>query len=488
MSRRLTALVIGNGAYESAGELENPANDAEDIAAKLETCGFSVIKELDCTIANMDQALKRFKRVLPDNDVGLFFFAGHGMQIDGENYLAAVNTDTAGEDEAKYSSLPLNRVIEVMEKAATAISIIVLDACRDNPFERAWHRSAATRGLASVYAPKGTLIAFATSPGQVASDGRGRNGAYTTALLQHISTPDCSIENMFKRVRNTLSAATKGKQISWEHTSLSGEFFFNLSLGARIDDYSDAALSDKLFVLDESKTSHQVIRALKSLNWPTQNRAIDDFTSGVANKASIDSLFVVGRNIYQATCGGSHSASAYVEDFIAHTHGMKPEKRKALLDGMLFEVFFDTGAKLRKEFKTRKFQELFFLQQHKELSPSFDFIAECLLPDANRFFSLPGKQHPVIVDVVTAADDTNTHLLESIDCGGANILWLEDEDYAVELGEQPNNEKLAIAKFEERLAEQMVVPSHLLTVNYPSFEKHGAERILFPYGWTVRRK
>jgi len=106
MSRRLAALVIGNGAYEDAGELENPANDAEDIAAKLETCGFTVIKELDCTFADMDRALKRFKRALPDNDVGLFFFAGHGMQIDGENYLAAVNTDTAGEDEAKYSSLP----------------------------------------------------------------------------------------------------------------------------------------------------------------------------------------------------------------------------------------------------------------------------------------------------------------------------------------------------------------------------------------------
>lgn len=96
MSRRLTALVFGNGAYEDAGELENPVNDAEDVAAKLEACGFSVIKEIDCTVAKMDRALKRFKRELPDNDVGLFFFAGHGMQIEGDNYLAAVDTDTAG--------------------------------------------------------------------------------------------------------------------------------------------------------------------------------------------------------------------------------------------------------------------------------------------------------------------------------------------------------------------------------------------------------
>lgn len=246
MSRRLTALVIGNAAYEHAGVLTNPTNDAEDIAAKLAGCGFAVSKAIDCSVLDMDRALKRFKKSLSDNDVGLFFFAGHGMQIEGENYLAAVNTDTAGEDEAKYSSLALNRVIEVMEKAGTSTNIIILDACRDNPFERAWRRSAAARGLAPVYAPKGTLIAFATSPGQVASDGKGRNGAYTAALLQHIETPDCSIENMFKRVRNTLSAATRTKQISWEHTSLSGEFFFNLSLGVRIDAYSDAALSDSL--------------------------------------------------------------------------------------------------------------------------------------------------------------------------------------------------------------------------------------------------
>ncbi len=486
MSRRLTALVIGNAAYEHAGELKNPTNDAEDIAAKLAACGFTVSKAINCSILEMDQALKRYKKTLADNDVGLFFFAGHGMQIEGENYLAAVNTDTAGEDEAKYSSLPLNRVIEVMEKAGTSTNIIILDACRDNPFERAWRRSAATRGLAPVYAPKGTLIAFAASPGQVASDGKGRNGAYTAALLQHIETPDCSIENMFKRVRNTLSAATRTKQISWEHTSLSGEFFFNLSLGVRIDAYSDVALSDSLFVLDEAKTSHLVIRKLKSHTWPTQNPAVDEFTAEAANKASADALFVIGRNIYQAACGGSNSASAYLREFVARTQKIKPEKRKALLDGMLFEVFYDPKAQLRKTLKTGKFLDLFALQPHKELAPSFEFIAECLLLDAGRFYALPGKKHAVVVDVVTKKDGVANHILESLHCSGASILRLEDPDYAPEPGEQPHREKLDLSRFETRLAEQMVVPAHLLTINYQSFQSHGGERIMFPYGWTAR--
>jgi uncharacterized caspase-like protein len=244
VGRRLNALVVGNAAYEAVDVLKNPVSDAEDIGAKLEACGFTVIRSLDSDHSAMDRALKKFQRALKESDVGLFFFAGHGMQIDGDNYLAAVDTDGSDEIAAKHSSLALNRVIEAMEKSGCSTSIIVLDACRNNPFERAWTRSLSSRGLAPVYAPRGTLIAFATSLGQTASDGRGRNGPYTAALLQHLATPDCSIETMFKRVRTTLSAATKGRQISWEHTSLAGEFFFNLSLGVRIDLYAETALSD----------------------------------------------------------------------------------------------------------------------------------------------------------------------------------------------------------------------------------------------------
>ncbi|KWT70128.1 MULTISPECIES: caspase family protein [unclassified Variovorax] len=489
MSRRLTALVIGNADYADAGKLKNPGHDATDISAKLTECGFTVATKLNCSHQEMDQALKDFKKALKDSDVGLFFFAGHGMQVDGSNYLAAVDTDVSGEVEAKHSSLALNQVIDVMEKANNASSIIILDACRNNPFERAWVRSMSSRGLAPVYAPRGTMVAYATSPGQVASDGRGRNGAYTAALLEHLATPDCSIEGMFKRVRNTLSTATDGKQISWEHTSLAGDFFFNLSLGARIDEYADTSLRDDLFIVDDKKTSHGVIKALKTHDWYRQNPAIEEFTADVAGRASSNSLFVVGRNIYQAACGESNGANAYIADFMSRTAGLKPERRKALLDGMLFEVFFDPDARLRKEFKTRKFQELFRLQQHPRLKPSFDFIAECLLPDIARFYVVPGKNHAVVVDVVTKAGaKEGSHILKSVHCGGDSILWMEDADYAPEPGEPPMLEKLSLAKFEERIAEQMVVPVQLLTIKYASFSKTGDEKIHFPYGWTTRRR
>ena len=297
------------------------------------------------------------------------------MQVKGDNYLAAVDTGFAKEITARHTFLPLNQVIDVMEAGANASSIIILDACRDNPFERAWSRSVEARGLAPVYAPRGTIVAYATSPGQVADDGDGRNGAYTSALLQHIDTPDCSIESMFKRVRNTLSTATGGEQISWEHTSLAGEFFFNMSIGARIDEYADTSLRDRLFVVDDSKTSHRIIKGLKSHDWYRQNPVIEELTSA-AGRAGKDSLFVVGRNVYQAACGGARGAIAYISEFMTRTHGMKPERWKALLDGMLFEVFFDPDAKLRESFKMKRFQKLFDLRQHAELKPSFDFIAE----------------------------------------------------------------------------------------------------------------
>lgn len=226
-----------------------------------------------------------------------------------------------------------------------------------------------------------------------------------------------------------------------------------------------------------------------TLDWYRQNPAVEGFTAALAGRASPDSLFVVGRNLYQAACGGSNSASAYLDDFVSHTQGLKPERRKALLDGMLFEVFYDPNAQLRKDFKLQKFEALFRVQQHPKLAPSFEFIAECLLPDIARFYSIPGKKHPVVVDVVSKAGAAaGNHILKSLHCGGDSILWLEDADYAPEAGEAPLLEKLRLSKFEERVAEQMVVPAHLLKINYLSFRQTGDEKIHFPYGWTARKR
>lgn len=487
MNKRLTALVIGNSTYMQGGQLINPKNDADDIATILASRHFTVIKRTDCTYRDMDYALKDFRTSLNNSDVGLFFFAGHGMQINGENYLAAVDTDIANETDAKHSSLALNRIIETMEKSETATNIIILDACRDNPFERAWYRSASMRGLAPVYAPQGTIIAFATSPGQIASDGIGRNGAYTASLLKHIDTPDCSLESMFKRVRNTLNAATGGKQISWEHTSLAGEFFFNLSLGVRIDEYSETALSDSIFVLDDSEPLHEIIRGLKSHNWYHQNAAINKITAELVNKATCDSIFVLGRNIYQAACGGSNDASAYLNTFMTMTKSFAKDRRKALIDGMLFEIFFNSRAQIRIQPKNRYFEEVFNLQQYKdEFSESFAFIAECLLEYSDHFHAIPGKSRQITVDVVSGKNAENKYMIQEVQFDGTNILWIEDDGFGF-----PDTvfdfEELSIKAFEKRLSNEMLVPSRLLTVTY-MFDKNLKPRLLFPEDGTMCKR
>lgn len=484
MSRSLAALVIGNSKYKKAGKLKNPANDATDMAAVLTACGFSVTIVVDGTHKQIDKALSDFKAALKGHDVGLFFFAGHGVQIGGENFLAAIDVKTADETEAKHSSLALNKVIDTMEAADTKTNIIILDACRNNPWARAW-RGGEERGLAPVYAPRGTLIAYATSPGQLAGDGKGRNGAYTAALLEHIATPDVTVEAMFKRVRNTLSATTAQKQISWEHTSLAGEFYFNLSVAARITDYGAAALGDDLFELDTSKKSHKIIASLKTLTWPRQNPAIDEITPALIAKVATDTLFVLGRNIYQSAAGNANSAIAYINDFTAKTTGTDKNDRKALLDGMLFEIFFDKTGTLRDQPKFRRFNEVFDLQRFAACKPSFDFIAACLLPYAGRYYALPGKGHEVIADVRMGENEKDAVL--EVFVAGQQVLrrdsddlpaWDDDEDKIY-------YRQRSKAQFEAWLEEELIVPTRLLKIGY-SRDVASGEPLRVPMGWTCR--
>ncbi|MGA2569370.1 MAG: caspase family protein [Terracidiphilus sp.] len=478
------ALIIGNSAYPKGSALRNPANDARDLAKALKRFGFATSVVTDGTIEEMENSLASFKKRLNSAKVGLLFFAGHGIQMKGENYLIAIDTKTSDEAAARHSSLPLNQVIETMEETPTETNIIILDACRNNPFERAWARSMIPRGLAPVYAPKGTLIAYATSPGQVAFDGDGENGAYTAALLQHLDAVDCSIETMLKRVRNTLSASTSGKQISWEHTSLSGEFYFNRSVGVRIDLYDDTALRDKFFVLDRKKASHRVIEGLKSHDWYTQNPALDAFTDAQMARAKADSLFVVGRNVYQAACGGSRSAYRFIEHFASLASGLPSEKWRALLDGMLFEVFFDSHGEIRKELKNDRFEEVFRLQQFPSLAGSFDFISECVIPFSDRFHVQPGRNREVALDVVTRST-ANDAIVEEVLLGGKNIFWVKGYDWEEADSDETSAMRSKARKdFEQELATGLTLPVHLLKASYPKLPNvPGSLKV--PWGWTV---
>lgn len=219
-----TALVIGNSNYKLM-PLANPENDATDIAKKLEFMGFQVIFATNKSKLEIKQLIREFAQTLKQRSgVGLFFYAGHGVQIDGNNYLIPTDFNVKSAYEVSDSSIDVGLITGAMEEAGNPLNIIVLDACRDNPFPR--KSRSGTRGLARIISASGTIIAYSTGPGNVAADGDGRNSPYTKYLLKHMDSQGLTIEQVFKRVRVDVENSTNGEQLPWETSSLRGDFYF----------------------------------------------------------------------------------------------------------------------------------------------------------------------------------------------------------------------------------------------------------------------
>jgi hypothetical protein len=217
------ALVIGNGQYKDS-PLTNPVNDARAIAKVLTNSGFKVVEKENLSRQDFQTALRNFGDALRHGGVGLFYYAGHGMQVKGRNFLIPVDARIEREDEVAYNSIDANQVLDKMDSANNRLNIVILDACRNNPFARSFR--SASIGLAQMDAPVGTLIAFATAPGSVASDGPDQNSLYTKYLVQSMVQPGVKIEDVFKKVRVGVRRDSDGKQIPWESTSLEGDFVF----------------------------------------------------------------------------------------------------------------------------------------------------------------------------------------------------------------------------------------------------------------------
>jgi len=223
-SKRL-ALVIGNSAYKSS-PLKNTINDAVDMTNNLQELGFKVILKKNADQRKMEDAIRYFGKQLKDGGVGLFYFAGHGIQVNGRNYLIPVDARIESESDVKYEAIDAGRVLGKMEDAGNRLNIVILDACRNNPLARSFRTDQI--GLARMDAPTGSLIVYSTAPGEVAADGSERNGIFTKHLIRHMTTPNLPIEQVLKRVRIDVANETNERQIPWESSSLMGDFYFNL--------------------------------------------------------------------------------------------------------------------------------------------------------------------------------------------------------------------------------------------------------------------
>ena len=247
-AEKRVALVVGNSNYKEVGQLANPVNDANAIASALKSSGFEVIVGVDVDKRAFDNKVRDFAGLLESADAAIFFYAGHGLQVAGRNYLIPVDAHLQGERDLDFDAENLDFILKQMELGrADKTNIVFLDACRDNPFSQNLARSMGTRstsigkGLAQVDTGVGTFIAYSTQPGNVALDGKGKNSPFTAALAKHVKEPGRDLTSVMIEVRKDVLAATGGKQVPWDHSALTGEFYFQPTAAQRSATPGEAA-------------------------------------------------------------------------------------------------------------------------------------------------------------------------------------------------------------------------------------------------------
>jgi hypothetical protein len=299
------ALVVGNAAYRNAPPLKNPVNDARDMARALRELGFDVITVENGSRQQLEHAIGQFSAKLTEGSVGLFYYSGHGIQDNGHNFLIPVDAELASEAAVRLETIDLDILLDLMNMAQTRVNLVILDACRSNPFERRFRGLG--RGLAPVeQAPRGTLVAYSTAPGKIASDGDGANGLYTAELLKAIRRPGLKVEEVFKAVRIAVSKVSNDSQTPWESSSLTGDFFFQ-------PPGTDAALSGTRVMSEQAaKSSAQevgaAVAALPALSNEARMRSLAS-KQGINLPAAITllphaSLMPAGRAEYLGAWGG----------------------------------------------------------------------------------------------------------------------------------------------------------------------------------------
>jgi hypothetical protein len=468
---RCLAFVVGISKYSDPSyQLNNAGNDAVEIAKKLKELGFAVILGQDLLLEQFDRSIKEFEEKLREFDAGVFFYAGHGFQIKGLNYLSAVDTNFIDEYSVLYRSIKLDEIIERMDESGVKTKVIILDACRDNPFEKKY-RGNGSEGLAPVRAPRGTIIAFSTSPGDRAQDGiPGKNSIYTTALLQHIGDRHITIEEFFKRVRTAVHSNSAGKQTSWEHTSLIGDFYFSdwkILPHSKIE-YSDAAIADREFI-KSALDQFNIVAGFRSHDWYQQRDAIKKFEDESISVFTNDMLFVVGRNILQAATGGENRANWIIENLESWLSHYNDNYGPHILNGMLFEIYFNSYGKLREvKFKIEKAGPIFELGYTRiGFQKSFEFIEGVLRSLDFRYPSIfipswPLKRYPLEI-VISEKNPSNT------DEGGLlwniNMITQSNVDILMSTSQSRNSE-YTLTQLYQRLSGEIGVPTKFLNVTF----------------------
>lgn len=421
-------LVLGNNDYDGSSKLKNAINDAYEISEVFKRLGYDVIYKYDVKSADYADLLSEYESRINNYDASIFYFAGHGFQFEGENYLAAIDcpVDNPNKHICERTCIRLTEITDIIKKSSTKVNIIIIDACRHS-FGRG-----NTTAFTHINAPEGTIIAFSTSPGEGAKDGgMGNHSMYTGVLLRYLGIESLSVEELFKKVRKTLYHLSAGTQTSWEHTSLVGDFYFNTGqmIYSVSIPYDDTVVKDRNY-LPKSDIGDDVIVGLKTLNWNIQNPTVTRFLSISPNELDKNKQFVIGRNLLQSS-GYATNATNFFNNLGENLKKYNLDGNNHILNGILFEIYFNNNGDFRKEnLKTYNIDEIFKLRYSQIYKKSFEFIYEVLLPYKDELFYIPSENNEkIIVEIFAEQSEiisfTGTkeiaQLIKSIQVNNKNI-------------------------------------------------------------------
>ena len=475
--KKQIALCIGNNDYnECLGKLKSAVSDATLLAEKLTSLNFDVDLQLNLSSEAMHKKIDAFEKKLPEYDVALFYFAGHGFEYEGDNLLMPIDISDGENSYLKWQALTIETVIDALEgkhvKNEIKTKIIILDACRQSLNSRGGVNS-----FAPIFAPVGTIIAFSTSPGQTAYES-ANNGYYTKALLTCIDMPRIPIENMFKHVREIVAAESKGKQISWEHTSLMGTYYFNEDRIQSFSVYSPDVYADSNYIFNKGNYIGKLVIDLKSHDWHIQNPAISDINNIDWNNVSVNDLFVLGRNIYQAAEGGAFKAQQFIRDFMFYNYILK-EARIHILNGMAFEIYYDREGKLRNKFKSNNYAEILSLLENEKLLDSRNFIANKLCEENNVVIYIPGSEERM---------EFHINLKDFSDSSNEKHLYIDSIYYHGEVfynkyeGDDYNDRPYTLDEIKRIIAKKILAPLDMVIIK-SNIEISTSNPILFSLGF-----
>ena len=425
------ALCIGNDDYSFLSKLNCAANDATAISEALHNLGFEVSLKCNLNRNELVNCIVEFCTLLSDYEVGLLYYAGHGFHCDSDNILAPIDLNIMNRPEqVRMESFPLSELMLQMGKSVETTKIIILDSCRENLGYRG-----AFRDFSPMTAPKGSIIAFSTSPGQTARENiSSGHGKYTETILRYISLPRVPIETVFKKVREQLVAETGGGQIPWEHTSLIGDVYLNPDSIFDGLEYGEYALADVNFRFGIGSQIKAIVERLKSYDWYSQERAVRIIKTVNFNDASSSELFVLGRNITQAAEGGCFAASGFIDSLDKNTT-IPQEAKIHILNGLSFEVYFDKNNVLRSNYKLKALNDVIRLLETDEFHSSREFISRMLITFASdRLIYIPGQNEIMDIIIKTRkqinekAIETGKLMIETISCKGKTVYQEDDKD------------------------------------------------------------